>query len=76
MNNQKSYCQPEQTLIEHLRELRSCLVVSFAAICVGFLVCYGFIDQIAGWFLAPLAQALPTGNSVIFTSYQEGFFFI
>jgi len=66
----------DQPLVEHLRELRSCLVVSFVAVGVAAAVSYYFIEQIGHWLFRPLVGVLPTGGSLIFTSYQEGFFFI
>lgn len=65
-----------QTLTDHLRDLRSCLVISMGAIVVGFAGSYGFIESIGVWFFKPLTDVLPEGSSLIFTSYQEGFFFI
>ena len=65
-----------QTLTDHLRELRSCLIKSFIAVIAGFVLSYGFIKPIGTWFFKPLIAVLPDGTSLIFTSYQEGFFFI
>ena len=65
-----------QTLTDHLRDLRSCLIVSLAAVVVGFVGSYGFIESIGVWFFKPLIDVLPEGSTLIFTSYQEGFFFI
>ena len=66
----------QQTLNEHLRELRSCLLISLAAVAGGFGIAYSFIRQVSDWFFRPLVKVLPQGTSLIFTSYQEGFFFI
>ncbi len=66
----------DQPLTEHLRELRSCLIYSFAAIFAGFGLSYIVIRPIGTWFFKPLTEVLPEGTSLIFTSYQEGFFFI
>ena len=66
----------DQTLTEHLRELRSCLIYSFSAIFIGFCLSYLVIRPIGTWFFKPLTEVLPEGTSLIFTSYQEGFFFI
>jgi sec-independent protein translocase protein TatC len=66
----------KQALTEHLRELRSCLIVSFVAIFIGFCLSYTVIRPIGTWFFKPLIDVLPEGTSLIFTSYQEGFFFI
>nr|MDU9043233.1 twin-arginine translocase subunit TatC [Candidatus Electrothrix aestuarii] len=74
MSNSESLSQ--QTLIEHLAELRSCLIISISAVVVGFALAYSFIQPIATWFFRPLIHVLPAGKSLIFISYQEGFFFI
>lgn len=65
-----------QALTEHLRELRSCLIISFVAVFIGFCLSYTIIRPIGTWFFKPLTEVLPAGTSLIFTSYQEGFFFI
>ena len=65
-----------QALTDHLRELRSCLIKSFLVIILGFAVSYAFIKPIGTWFFKPLIEVLPESSSLIFTSYQEGFFFI
>jgi sec-independent protein translocase protein TatC len=66
----------QQPLTEHLAELRSCLVVSLVAIGAGFSISYYFIQDIGFWFFKPLFDVLPDDSSLIFTSYQEAFFFI
>ncbi|CAK8715080.1 hypothetical protein KKHLCK_04170 [Candidatus Electrothrix laxa] len=73
MSNSNSLSQ--NTLVEHLGELRSCLIISLAAAAVGFAVAYSFIRPIADWFFQPLIRVLPADKSLIFISYQEGFFF-
>ncbi len=65
-----------QSLTDHLRDLRSCLIVSLTAIAVGFAGAYNYVESIGVWFFKPLTDVLPQGSSLIFTSYQEGFFFI
>jgi sec-independent protein translocase protein TatC len=66
----------QQALTEHLAELRSCLLVSLGAVAAGFAATYSVVRPLADWFLRPLVKVLPPGKSLIFTSYQEGFFFI
>ncbi len=66
----------QQTLTEHLAELRSCLLISLAAVAGGFAAAYSVIRPLADWFLRPLIKVMPAGKHLIFTSYQEGFFFI
>ncbi len=66
----------KQMLTEHLADLRSCLIHSFIAAGIGFAVSYTFIKDIGNWFFRPLFEVLPEHTSLIFTSYQEAFFFI
>ncbi len=66
----------KQALTEHLRDLRSCLLISIAASFVGFALSYSVITPISKWFFKPLIKVMPKDQGLIFTSYQEGFFFI
>ena len=66
----------KQMLTEHLTDLRSCLISSFIATGIGFAAAYAFIQDIGNWFLKPLFDVLPEQTTLIFTSYQEAFFFI
>jgi len=66
----------QQPLTEHLRDLRSCLINSLIAVAAGFAVAYYYVQDIGYWFFKPLFEVLPDRSSLIFTSYQEGFFFI
>jgi Sec-independent protein secretion pathway component TatC len=65
----------KETLTDHLRDLRNSLVSSLIAVAVGFAVSYYFIDDIGQWFVNPLYEVLPEESTLIFTSYQEAFFF-
>ncbi len=73
MTDQESLNQ--QPLTEHLAELRSCLIISLIAAFVGFALAYSVIQPVADWFFAPLVQVMSAQKSLIFISYQEGFFF-
>ena len=66
----------KQMLTEHLIDLRSCLIHSLIAAGIGFAVSYAFVKEIGNWFFKPLFKVLPEQTSLIFTSYQEAFFFI
>ncbi len=44
----------EATLVEHLGELRSRLLISLAAIAVGFVVAFVFHERLIEWLLEPL----------------------
>ena len=66
----------KQGLTEHLRELRRCLIYSLLATVAGFALCYSYAKEIGRLLFKPLYEVMPAGSSLIFTSYQEGFFFI
>ena len=66
----------KQALTEHLTELRKCLIYSLLATVAGFALCYSYSKELGQLLFKPLYEAMPTGSSLIFTSYQEGFFFI
>ncbi len=74
MSEQDSF--NKQTLTEHLKELRSCLIISMIAVGLGFALAYNWIRPIADWFFRPLVDVLLQDKTLIFISYQEGFFFI
>jgi Sec-independent protein secretion pathway component TatC len=65
----------QQSLVEHLADLRRCLIGILIAAGLGFVVSYAFVDTLGDWLLKPLRQVLPANTTLIFTSYQEGFFF-
>ena len=66
----------KQGLTEHLADLRRSLIVSVLATLVGFSAAYSWSQELGYWLFRPLHQAMPANSSLIFTSYQEGFFFI
>ena len=66
----------KQALTEHLTELRKCLIHSVLATVAGFALCYSYSKELGQLLFKPLYAAMPEGSSLIFTSYQEGFFFI
>lgn len=66
----------KQVLTEHLRELRRCLLNSLAAVALGFVASYYFSKEIGFWLFKPLLDVLPEQSTLMFVSYQEGFFFI
>lgn len=66
----------KQALTEHLSELRRCLIYSLLATAAGFGVAYSWSKELGRLLFKPLCEAMPENSSLIFTSYQEGFFFI
>lgn len=67
--------ETQAPLLEHLMELRTRLMRSFAAVSLASLVCYAFADRILGFLVRPLAQAFPAGQGkLIYTKLYEAFF--
>jgi sec-independent protein translocase protein TatC len=63
---------------DHLDELRRRLIICFVAVALGFLISYGFAEEIFQILTRPLIQVLPAENSspspsLIFTGLAEGF---
>ncbi len=63
-------------LLAHLLELRNRLIYSFAAIFVGFIVCFFFAEEIFAFLVRPLADAMgdQEGRRMIMTGLTETFF--
>jgi sec-independent protein translocase protein TatC len=61
-------------LATYLREIRKRLILSFIAVGVGFVICYGFSDSIFDILAAPLIKTMPAENTLIFRSVAEAFF--
>ncbi len=63
-----------ETFAPHHQELRKRLIKVFLAIIVCTGMAYGFSDQIARIFLAPLFQASPLIHKLVYTNLPEAFF--
>jgi sec-independent protein translocase protein TatC len=61
-------------LLEHLVELRTRLIYSFAGFIVAFLVCFYFHDQIFDFLTAPLARQSKAPPALVYTALHEAFF--
>ncbi|MBF0453784.1 MAG: twin-arginine translocase subunit TatC [Magnetococcales bacterium] len=61
-------------LVEHLIELRNRLMVSVLAILVGFLICYGFAEDLFTFLVLPLRKILGPDAKMIYTGLHEAFF--
>jgi sec-independent protein translocase protein TatC len=59
---------------DHLEELRDRLIVCFVAVGVGFLLCYGFKEQLFTILTRPLIEAMNPGDKLVFTGLPEAFF--
>lgn len=66
----------EMPLLDHLVELRTRLIYSVVALLIGFLICYGFSEQIYQFLVRPLYAAYEgqTGKRMIYTGLAEAFF--
>ena len=63
----------KMSFLEHLDELRHRLVVSLAAVIIGFFASLFFIDRIFSFVMRPLQQILPHGGKLIYTEPTEAF---
>jgi len=63
-------------LLDHLIELRTRLIYSLAGFLVAFLFCFYVAEEIFGFLVGPLADALSDreGGRMIFTALHEAFF--
>ena len=61
------------TFLEHLDELRKRITHAVAALLVGFIVAFAFIDQVQAFIYQRLTADIP-GGKLIFTEPGEGFF--
>ena len=61
-------------LLDHLNELRRCLIKASIALCIGFIACFVVVDPIFDTLVDPLLKALPKGSHAIYTTLPEGFF--
>ncbi len=62
-----------QPLVEHLIELRSCLVRAIVAVLVVFLGLFAFANDIYEFVAAPLQKFLPEGTTMIATDVASPF---
>ena len=58
----------------HLEELRKRLITCFIAIGIGFLISYGFKEQLFNILTRPLISVMNEGDQLVFTGLPEAFF--
>ncbi|MBI2835528.1 MAG: twin-arginine translocase subunit TatC [Acidobacteria bacterium] len=63
----------KMSFLEHLDELRKRILIAVGAVFTGFCVALLFIDNIFGFIMRPLQQALPAGGKLIYTEPTEAF---
>lgn len=64
----------EMPLLAHLQELRKRIMWFLFYAVIGFLICYGFSEEIFAFIVAPLLAELPVNGKLIFTALPEAFF--
>ncbi|QER41427.1 twin-arginine translocase subunit TatC [Thermodesulfobacterium sp. TA1] len=60
-------------LIEHLLELRSCIIKAFIGWAIASVIAYLLADYIINFLLSPLLKAIPQQTSVFFRTFPEVF---
>jgi sec-independent protein translocase protein TatC len=75
---EEEFDDKKMPLMEHLVELRRRLVWSLASIIILFFVCYFFAEEIYGFLVQPLADAMhdrgEENRRLIYTALHEAFF--
>ena len=61
------------SILEKLDEFRKRVIRSAAAVAVGMLVAFVFLNQLVGFVLSPLRKMMPPGGQLIYTSPAEAF---
>jgi sec-independent protein translocase protein TatC len=64
----------KMSFLEHLEELRKRLLLSFAAIAVGFFACWAYADTLFAYLQQPLSTFLPPGDTLAYTRLAAPFF--
>jgi sec-independent protein translocase protein TatC len=64
----------KMSFLEHLEELRKRLLISFAAIGVGFFVSWAYADVLFGKLQEPLTRFLAPGDKLAYTRLTAPFF--
>ncbi|MGD8836351.1 MAG: twin-arginine translocase subunit TatC [Desulfobacteraceae bacterium] len=66
--------EEKQPFTNHLDELRKRLITCFVAVGIGFLASYAFKEKLFHILVAPLQQAMKSGDTLIYTHLPEAFF--
>lgn len=74
LNGQEEEASSKMPFMAHLEELRTRLTRSAIAVGVGFLVAYGFKEQLYNFLAMPLKAVMPPQAKLIYTAPAEAFF--
>jgi sec-independent protein translocase protein TatC len=73
--NENEIPSGEMSILEHLTELRSCLIKSLIAVGIGTIASFVFAEYIFNFLAEPLLKVLPEDQQkLVFTSLPEVFF--
>jgi sec-independent protein translocase protein TatC len=61
----------KMSFLEHLDELRKRIIWSVAAVGVGFVIAFIYVDRLFAFIMLPIQQMLPTGQTLIYTYHTE-----
>jgi sec-independent protein translocase protein TatC len=73
-DDQEEHELPKMTFLDHLEELRKRLLVSFAAVGAGFLLCWSYADKLYALLERPLTAYLAPGDRLAYTRLTAPFF--
>lgn len=62
------------SIMDHLREVRKRLCLSFVAALVGFVCCWAFVEPVFDILTKPMLEVLPNGSVAMYTTLPEAFF--
>ncbi|MBX3017144.1 MAG: twin-arginine translocase subunit TatC [Bdellovibrionaceae bacterium] len=72
MSRQEDLAESQQSLTEHLRELRTRIIKALYGILIGAIICYNYVEQIMLYIRAPIERHLQ-GGGLVFTAPADKF---
>ncbi len=63
----------KMSFLEHLDELRKRIIWSLIALFIGFVIAFGFHNEIFDFVMRPMQQQLPKGGTLVYTDPAEAF---
>ena len=63
----------KMSFLDHLDELRRRIIYALAAVLIGFVISFVFINPIFDFIMRPMQQLLPPGGTLVYTDPTEAF---